>query len=98
MMRKMRKGNLFATGLVAGGALAGVLYAILKVPFEKGLDAISLEHTVSNGLGEMGYQLFGVLCFAARLGHLQVAMSTERIDNRIETRTTQMKRIWALFL
>jgi putative OPT family oligopeptide transporter len=61
----LRKGNLFATGLVAGGALAGVLYAILKVPFEKSLDAISLEHVISNGLGESGYFIFGVICFAA---------------------------------
>lgn len=75
----LRKGNLFATGLVAGGALAGVLYAILKVPFEKGLDAISLEHAVSNGLGEMGYQLFGVLCFAAMGFTLyRVAMSKKK--------------------
>ncbi|MFN8250599.1 MAG: oligopeptide transporter, OPT family [Ferruginibacter sp.] len=75
----LRKGNLFATGLVAGGALAGVLYAILKVPFEKGLDAISLEHAVSNGLGEMGYQLFGVLCFAAMGFTLyRVAMSKRK--------------------
>lgn len=75
----LRKGNLFATGLVAGGALAGVLYAILKVPFEKGLDAISLEHAVSNGLGETGYQLFGVLCFAA-MGYTlyRVAMSKKK--------------------
>jgi putative OPT family oligopeptide transporter len=61
----LRKGNLFATGLVAGGALAGVLYAILKVPFEKGLDAMSLEHKISNGLGNGGYQILGVAFFAA---------------------------------
>ncbi len=60
----LRKGNLFATGLVAGGALAGVLYAILKVPFEKGMDAISLEHAISNGLGNGGYQIMGVAFFA----------------------------------
>lgn len=59
----LRKGNLFATGLVAGGALAGVLYAILKVPFEKGLDALSLEHTISNGLSKGGYDILGVAFF-----------------------------------
>lgn len=75
----LRKGNLFATGLVAGGALAGVLYAILKVPFEKGLDAISLEHAVSSGLGTIGYPLFGVLCFAA-MGYTlyRVAMNKKK--------------------
>ncbi len=61
----LRKGNLFATGLVAGGALAGVLYAILKVPFEKGLDILSLEHTISNGLSEAGYNALGVIFFIA---------------------------------
>jgi putative OPT family oligopeptide transporter len=60
----LRKGNLFATGLVAGGALAGVLYAMLKVPLEKGLDAMSLEHTISNGLGKGGYDILGVAFFA----------------------------------
>ncbi|HAO47321.1 MAG TPA: oligopeptide transporter, OPT family [Ferruginibacter sp.] len=75
----LRKGNLFATGLVAGGALAGVLYAILKVPFEKGLDAISLEHSISSGLGNAGYQWFGVICFAA-MGYTlyRVAMSKRK--------------------
>jgi putative OPT family oligopeptide transporter len=75
----LRKGNLFATGLVAGGALAGVLYAILKVPFEKGLDAISLEHAVSNGLGQAGYQWLGVICFVA-MGYTlyRVAMSKRK--------------------
>ncbi|HNN71224.1 MAG TPA: OPT/YSL family transporter, partial [Ferruginibacter sp.] len=76
----LRKGNLFATGLVAGGALAGVLYAILKVPFEKGLEKISLEHQVSNGLGAAGYQVFGVICFAAMGFTLyRVAMSKKKV-------------------
>ena len=76
----LRKGNLFATGLVAGGALAGVLYAILKVPFEKGLESISLEHQVSNGLGAAGYQVFGVICFAAMGFTLyRVAMSKKKV-------------------
>lgn len=76
----LRKGNLFATGLVAGGALAGVLYAILKVPFEKGLESISLEHQVSNGLGAAGYQVLGVICFAAMGFTLyRVAMSKKKV-------------------
>ncbi|HMW26573.1 MAG TPA: hypothetical protein PKC51_08035, partial [Ferruginibacter sp.] len=64
----------------AGGALAGVLYAILKVPFEKGLESISLEHQVSNGLGAAGYQVFGVICFAAMGFTLyRVAMSKKKV-------------------
>lgn len=62
----LRKGNLFATGLVAGGALAGVIYAIVKVPLEKQLDGISLEHGLSDALGgKAGFDVLGVLFFAA---------------------------------
>jgi putative OPT family oligopeptide transporter len=61
----LRKGNLFATGLVAGGALAGVLYAMLKVPLEKQLDGVSLEHGLSEALGKGGFDFMGVLFFAA---------------------------------
>lgn len=61
----LRKGNLFATGLVAGGALAGVIYAILKVPLEKQLDGISMEHGISDALSKGGFDILGVLFFAA---------------------------------
>lgn len=61
----LRKGNLFATGLVAGGALAGVIYAMVKVPFEKQLDAISLQDGISNALSNGGFDVLGVLFFAA---------------------------------
>jgi putative OPT family oligopeptide transporter len=60
----LRKGNLFATGLVAGGALAGVIYAMVKVPFEKQLDGISLEHGLSDALSTGGFDFLGVLFFA----------------------------------
>lgn len=60
-------GNLFATGLVAGGALAGVLVAILSV--NDGINAaigkLSVEGALEHTLGAGGYQLLGVLCFAA---------------------------------
>ncbi|WP_224246034.1 OPT family oligopeptide transporter [Hyalangium gracile] len=59
-------GNLFATGLVAGGALAGVLVAILSVNdnVSKAMGNISLEHALAGALGDGGYQLFGLICFA----------------------------------
>jgi OPT family oligopeptide transporter len=60
------KGNLFATGLVAGGALAGVLVAILS-----SIDSVSAylgEWNAEHGLGEMlgveGYKWLGVAFFA----------------------------------
>jgi putative OPT family oligopeptide transporter len=62
-------GNLFSTGLVAGGALAGVLVAILaassdKLPMVKAvLDRVNLEHNLVGRLGQGGYELLGVGCF-----------------------------------
>lgn len=60
------KGNLFATGLVAGGALAGVIVAFLSA-FENtnaGLQKVSVEHSLVGGLGEDGYKWLGVAFFA----------------------------------
>jgi OPT family oligopeptide transporter len=60
------KGNLFATGLVAGGALAGVIVAFLSA-FEStnaGLQKISVEHGLTSAIGEQGYKFLGVAFFA----------------------------------
>ena len=77
---ELGKGNLFATGLVAGGALAGVVIALLSVNEDVAnfLKNWSAEKGIGNALsgivqslgvdsahaGEVGYQLFGVFCFA----------------------------------
>jgi putative OPT family oligopeptide transporter len=60
------KGNLFATGLVAGGALAGVVVAILSsIPsVTNSLGKINSEHTVTSALGSEGYKWLGVAFFA----------------------------------
>lgn len=65
------KGNLFATGLVAGGALAGVLIAFISAPdgMASFLKAVNLEHGIAGALGEGGYFIFGVLCFTI-MGYL----------------------------
>ncbi|MES3017153.1 MAG: oligopeptide transporter, OPT family [Bacteroidota bacterium] len=55
------RGNLFATGLVAGGALMGVLYAFLMA-FESTSGPVSrlnIEHNLSGALGEGGFQILG---------------------------------------
>jgi OPT family oligopeptide transporter len=62
----LEKGNLFATGLVAGGSLMGVIFAFLKrsdtlVGF---MDKLSLEKMLTTGLGETGYYLLGFALFA----------------------------------
>lgn len=62
------KGSLFATGLIAGGALAGVAVALLSVndkidDFIK--NKLSVEHGLSDVIGTGGYAILGVLFFAA---------------------------------
>ncbi|MBP8725366.1 MAG: oligopeptide transporter, OPT family [Saprospiraceae bacterium] len=61
------KGALLATGLVAGGALAGVVVALLNVNenVANGLKRLSLEPIIGHNLGEGFYQLLGVGFFAA---------------------------------
>ncbi len=77
---ELGKGSLFATGLVAGGALAGVVIALLSVneSVTKFIQKFSAEAPLSGMLagfmqavgvpsehaGHVGYQLFGVACFA----------------------------------
>lgn len=61
------RGSLFATGLIAGGALAGVIVALLSVNDDvyKTLQDISAEHGLTSALGAGGYSLLGVTFFAA---------------------------------
>jgi OPT family oligopeptide transporter len=61
------RGSLFATGLIAGGALAGVIVALLSVNDNvfKALQDISAEHGLTEVLGHGGYQILAVLFFAA---------------------------------
>jgi putative OPT family oligopeptide transporter len=73
------KGNLFATGLVAGGALAGVAVALLSVneSVYNGLTALTLEPALAGALGEGGYMLLGALTFAG-LAILLYRIGTKR--------------------
>ena len=63
----LSRGNLFATGLVAGGAITGVVVAVLNVFFSNGMDAINSEHRLTSVLGDSGYFLMGTLFFIAML-------------------------------
>jgi OPT family oligopeptide transporter len=61
-------GSLFATGLVAGGALMGVIVALLQV--NDGVDRFFRERldvhpALARAIGEGGYQVLGVAFFAA---------------------------------
>lgn len=60
------KGNLFATGLVAGGALAGVVVALLIAGSDsiaKSLESVDASSFLTNTLGDAAYQLIGVAFF-----------------------------------
>ncbi len=63
---ELGKGNLFATGLVAGGAVAGVIFAIMA-GFDSTADAlakVNAEHSLTGLLSENGYFILGVGFFA----------------------------------
>lgn len=71
------KGNLFATGLVAGGALAGVIVALLSVneKVNKTIESWSAEHGLTTSLGQNGFFFLGAICFAAMgFGLYKIAM------------------------
>ena len=78
----LAKGNLFATGLVAGGALAGVIVAILSVndKVNAGLEKVSAEPGLTRSLGGEGYKWLGVAFFALMgLILYRVAISKRKI-------------------
>jgi OPT family oligopeptide transporter len=66
---ELGKGNLFATGLVAGGAVAGVIIAFISGSEggEKFLNAVSMEHSIVESLSKGGYFILGT-CFFAAMG------------------------------
>ena len=63
---ELGKGNLFATGLVAGGAVAGVIIAFISGSSggEKFLNAVSAEEGMVYILSKGGYFILGALFFA----------------------------------
>lgn len=66
----LSKGSLFATGLIAGGALTGVFVAILAVVTPDAIGAVNIEHAVAAVVGRNGYQLLGVAGFLIMCGIL----------------------------
>jgi OPT family oligopeptide transporter len=62
---ELGKGSLFATGLVAGGALMGVIVAILSVSptANSVLEQMSFGPAISKALGNGWYSMLGVLFF-----------------------------------
>lgn len=62
---ELSMGGLFATGLIAGGALTGVLVAILSVRLSSFTDALNFEHSMVGIVGPGLYSLLGVAFFVA---------------------------------
>jgi hypothetical protein len=67
---ELGKGSLFATGLIAGGALTGVFAAILMVADENLMQSLSFEHELVDALGKGGYALLSVFIFVAMCVYL----------------------------
>ncbi|MGG9961850.1 OPT family oligopeptide transporter [Ferruginibacter sp. SUN106] len=63
---ELGKGSLFATGLVAGGAIAGVIVAFVSGSEwgNKFLNNVTMEESLKVWLSTNGYYLLGVLFFA----------------------------------
>jgi putative OPT family oligopeptide transporter len=55
------RGSLFATGLIAGGAIAGVIVALLSINDNifSALKRVSIEESIVRALGDNGYALLG---------------------------------------
>jgi len=64
---ELGRGSLFATGLIAGGALTGVIVAILSVFFANTMATVNMEEGITHVLGTGGYQLAGALFFIAMM-------------------------------
>lgn len=64
---ELGRGSLFATGLIAGGALTGVIVAILAVFLPDFMNSVNLEHSITESLGGGGYYLLGTLFFVGMM-------------------------------
>jgi OPT family oligopeptide transporter len=69
---ELGRGSLLATGLIAGGALSGVIVALLSVDEDiyKSLKEVNAEEKLTEWLGAGGYSILGVLFFAAMATYL----------------------------
>ncbi|HEU5146163.1 MAG TPA: OPT/YSL family transporter, partial [Chryseosolibacter sp.] len=69
---ELGRGSLLATGLIAGGALAGVIVALLSVNdnIYESLQNVNAEHGLTSLLGQGGYHILGVLFFATMAFYL----------------------------
>ena len=78
---ELGKGNLFATGLVAGGAVAGVIIAFFagSDTGEKLLNKISQEAGITGALSQSGYFLMGTIFFAL-MGWILYKVAIKKVE------------------
>ena len=78
---ELGKGNLFATGLVAGGAVAGVIIAFFagSDTGEKLLNKISQEAGITGALSQSGYFLMGTIFFAL-MGWILCKVAIKKVE------------------
>lgn len=76
---ELGKGSLFATGLVAGGALMGVIVAICSVKMEDTMNALSLHDSLFGNVSAGVYDLVGVIFFAA-MGYILYRIARKPSD------------------
>jgi hypothetical protein len=90
---ELGKGSLFATGLVAGGAVAGVIIAVLS-GFDTtaaGLGKVNAEHGITSSIGEGGYYILGTLLFAFMAFVLyKVAMKKDKHMEGLDSNNPKM--------
>jgi OPT family oligopeptide transporter len=79
---ELGRGSLFATGLIAGGAITGVIAAVLSVVLPKIMEPINLELPIVGGtdpvtdrvyegvISHDTYALIAVICFVVMCGFL----------------------------
>lgn len=74
---ELSRGSLFATGLIAGGAITGVIVAVLMVFYSDQLKSINAEPFLANLLGHSGYQILAVIAFVI-MGGILYKQATEK--------------------
>ena len=87
---ELGSGSLFATGLVAGGALAGVAVAILTVvpSTERMLGRLNMHEGLTQSLGKSAYDLLGVAFFVF-MGVVLFRIATRSQPPKLEEQTTE---------
>jgi OPT family oligopeptide transporter len=63
----LSRGNLFATGLIAGGAITGVIAAVLDVFYHDPMQVVNVGNSLVNVLGPGGYMALGLICFGGMM-------------------------------